>query len=482
MLHAGIRAIRKYLFNQNTSTIEKIISIVGYIYLSFVLVFLGIILNKAIDSIYQEVAVSYKFSLVLAIFFLFLLILRLFFQKLSLSWVYPLLFLGVKRRDISIAMQVLSIFSFYNVVPFLFFTPFLIEHIFLVEGVGKFMEWIAFLLLTTLFINSLVLFFKILFQRYLKPIITLLVVFFLVIDFTWYNVVKSAFTFLHTFSLAEYLVVLSLLYLLFSFINVLVLKRRLYLDKISDKKTPSSINVLTNKYSASMSMTAFFVELKLILRNTRPRTYVISGLILACLWSVLFYESITNGFDYITYWYCVLIVLPVFINYSQYLFSWESCYISFLLTNLNYEHLIKSKYYLLTTFNLLILLAAIIFGLYDIRFFWNLLPLIIFNQGIGIMLLIYLATYNSKGIDLSKGAFMNYEGTTFNQFLMIFIYLLLFAIAGLPYLVFNSYLPGHLILLFSGTLGMIFSKKAISRLTEHLRARSEKLFIGLSTS
>jgi len=81
MFYRGIRAIRKYLFSQNMSIIEKIISIFGYIYLSFVLVFLGIILNKAIDLIYQEVAVFYKFGLVLTIFYLFLLILRLFFQN-----------------------------------------------------------------------------------------------------------------------------------------------------------------------------------------------------------------------------------------------------------------------------------------------------------------------------------------------------------------------------------------------------------------
>ena len=43
----------------------------------------------------------------------------------------------------------------------------------------------------------------------------------------------------------------------------------------------------------------------------------------------------------------------------------------------------------------------------------------IFNIGVNIYLLLFFATYNTRKLDLSKSSAMNYQGTTYKNFLIV---------------------------------------------------------------
>lgn len=70
----------------------------------------------------------------------------------------------------------------------------------------------------------------------------------------------------------------------------------------------------------------------------------------------------------------------------------------------------------------------------------------IFNTGVNIYLLLYLCTYNTKRIDLSKASAMNYQGTTFKSFLIVL------PIMFVP-MILVTVTPSHLFLNDNGLMG-----------------------------
>ena len=57
----------------------------------------------------------------------------------------------------------------------------------------------------------------------------------------------------------------------------------------------------------------------------------------------------------------------------------------------------------------------------------------LFNLGVNSFVLMFSATYNVKRIELTKGAFFNYEGVGANQFVMLLPLLLIPIFIYLPF-------------------------------------------------
>ena len=87
---------------------------------------------------------------------------------------------------------------------------------------------------------------------------------------------------------------------------------------------------------------------------------------------------------------------------------------------------------------------------------WKLLPILaaswLFNIGIHSILSAYIATRNYKGLDLSKGASFNYQGTGAAQWVYSFIILIVGALIYFPFALLINKWAGIIAI---GTLGLI---------------------------
>ena len=102
----------------------------------------------------------------------------------------------------------------------------------------------------------------------------------------------------------------------------------------------------------------------------------------------------------------------------------------------------------------------------------------IFNSGVNIFLLLYLATYNTKRIDLSKSSAMNYQGTTFKSFLIVLpiMFVPIMTIYGITMI--SSMKVALLVLTFLGLLGIVFRKQLITICVKQFNNRKYALAEG----
>ncbi len=144
-------------------------------------------------------------------------------------------------------------------------------------------------------------------------------------------------------------------------------------------------------------------------------------------------------------------------NYGQLFLSWNSPHFDFFLThNEGIEALVKGKYLLFFGISV----GAFLLALPYVYYGWNILfvhtATFLFNLGINIHIIVYLALWKPKPMDLDKGSMFNYEGMGAAQFLMAI------PMMGLPYVI---YLPvawlvnemvGLVVLGSVGVMGIIF--------------------------
>src|SRR5690606_21794881 len=129
---------------------------------------------------------------------------------------------------------------------------------------------------------------------------------------------------------------------------------------------------------------------------------------------------------------------------------------------------------LLISISLLCFLLSVPYVYFGWKFLLIHLATFLFNAGILIHMIIYLALWKPKPMDLNKGGMFNYEGVGAAQFLMIIPMMVAPYAIYLPFaLIFNSYVG----LLALGTIGVIgvlfFNKLAKMNVNRVLKNRYE---------
>jgi hypothetical protein len=106
------------------------------------------------------------------------------------------------------------------------------------------------------------------------------------------------------------------------------------------------------------------------------------------------------------------------LNHMQFLFSWQTAQFDQLMTAKHgIKTYIKSKLNLLRILNTLSFTLSFLYAFID----WRVIPfhlcLYLFNMGLIIPLGTMVNMYNSKGLDLSQGTSMNYQGVGISSFI-----------------------------------------------------------------
>ena len=431
--------LKSFWRSKNTGksiAIKVVMGILIFIMFLYVLA-LGIFLDKILKASFPEQNLIISFCGIILVYYLFDLLMRLQLQELPTLKVQPYLHLPVKRNSVVGYLALTALFSFFNLWPIVIFTPFILKIVLPQNGGPATTAFIISIFALAIFNNYLALYIKR--KANLNGWIFLIAGAVLALitsgDYVWhlYSLHSISYFFFGNLLAKPWLALLpAVLAVAVYYVNFYYLKGNLYLEELSSKKEShkSSTEIpFLSRFGHIGDLVAN--EVKLILRNKRPRSALIMGLFFM-FYGLIFYTNpkLGEGFKIFVGMFMTGIFI---INYGQFMFSWQASHFDGLLVSkIKFNDFLKAKYLLFTivsTVAFILTTPYVYFGwrtvlIHFVMYLWNL--------GINTTIVLYFANRNYKRIDLSKGASFNWEGVGASQLLLSFP-LILF-----PYLI---YLP-----------------------------------------
>lgn len=411
--------------NTGKSIAIRIVMAVFVLYLLTNILFLSFFLDQILKGVFPGQDVITSFNGLLLYYFLFDLLTRYQMQELPTLSVQPYLHLPVKRNKIVNYLSLTSLFSAFTIAPFILCLPFLIKVLLPQWGAAPF----AALLVCIWGFNTFNHFFILWLKRKENVNSWFMLLFLLLLaavafhDFYWHGASVSHYSSLLFSSILAHPVYsagIALLGLGMYMLNYTYLKSNLYLEELfsssSTKKSGSDYPFL-NRFGKVGDLAA--TEIKLILRNKRPKSTVTKGA-LFLFYGLIFYQNPKFGDNLFALMFCPMLMTGMFIiNYGQFMFGWQSGHFDGILTNkISVRDFFRSKFLIFTIISGLTFLLTtpyVYFGwkilmMHTVMFAWNL--------GVNTVLVLYFANLNFKRIDLSKGASFNWEGTGASQWIL----------------------------------------------------------------
>jgi len=423
--------------------------VLGFFMLYFLVVALGVGfgMSHVLLQTFPDQDIIKSFNGIILYYFAFDFLMRLQLQDLPTLSVIPYLHLKIPRQKIIGFLNVKALFSAFNLWPFFLFLPFCLTNIESVYGILVTLMYIISVLSIMIFNNYLALYVK---RRSISNV--------------WYTVIGLAI--IASCAALEYYKLISIMnfsdvifrtiathpYLGFVFsilafgifkLNSAYLRKNLYAEELSsaDEKKASTDYAFLNRFGRVGELAA--LELKLILRHKRSRTALFMGF-LFLFYGFIFYKQpaiAKNAFGQMMFGAIFMTGISIII-YGQFMFAWQSTHFDGLLSNrINFKDFIKAKFLLFTIGCTMITLLASFYGFLSPKLLLLHLTAYLYNIGFGTVVVMYLANYNYKRLDINKSTTFNYQGTGANQWLLMFPYALTpiliylpFGLLGLPYL------------------------------------------------
>jgi hypothetical protein len=428
----------------------------------------GIFLPRIIGALAEGQDPIVVLNSYLIYFFLGEFMYRYFLQTLPVIELESLLHLPIGKGRIISMLLIRSFISALSVIAILLFLPSAFQIIAPEYGTSGAVFWIGSIVLTSWTMHWFMLWFK---QRFEDGLIGIIVVFAILAlgagssYMGWFNLgelTKPIFDFALT-SLIP-MVILAVL-----MTGTFILCRKFYLDNayLEDLAAEDEIRFVGQSIGFfsrfGLAGELANLEWKLIIRHKKSRTILmLSSFFL--LYGLFFYtqpeyQSEDGGISAIFIFVGVFITGIFMIQYGQQFLSWNSGNFDFFLNRKGgIESLVKGKYLLFISISVICFLASIPYAYFG----WNILLVhiatFLFNIGILIHVIIYLALWKPKPMDLNKGAMFNYEGVGAAQFLIIIPMMVGPYLIYLPFsLLFNDYV-GLLALGISGIIGILAFK------------------------
>jgi len=437
------------------------IMLLGYLLLA------GLFLNKLLEQFAPNQDTISVLNESLIFFFLAEFMFRYFIQKLPVIELESLLHLPISKRKIMHMLLGRSFFSPISLIPIFLFGPFAFQIISTDYGLSGAIGWFGTILLISWTMHWFMLWFK---QRFEDSLIGVLIVFLTLLlgggvtYMGWFNMgelVAPVFTFAMTSFMP-----LAVMFILCAFGYYLAFNYYLnnaYLEDLAKEEEVRFVNRSVGFFSRfGMAGELADLEWKLIIRHKKSRSFLMLSAFFL-LYGLIFYDNPEynaaegGGFSFLFIFVGVFITGIFMIQYGQLFLSWNSGYFDFFLSRQDgIKNLVKGKYLLLLAISTLCFLLSIPYVYFGWKFLLIHLATFLFNAGIMIHLIIYLALWKPKPMDLNKGAMFNYEGVGAAQFLMIIPMMIAPYAIYVPFaLLFNSYV-GLAALGSFGIIGILF--------------------------
>ncbi len=256
--------------------------------------------------------------------------------------------------------------------------------------------------------------------------------------------------------------------------NYWFLRSRLYPEEVVRKKEKKLDSLSDIRYLKTLGLTGQLIslDLRLIWRHKRTR-------------SIVFMAPLFLGYGLFFYtvpiyreMYSFLIFVGIFmtggmmLNYLNYCFGYESNYFDNILANYkDYGRYIRTKF----IFALVIASACYVLTIPYIFFGTDIFILntmtFLYNIGFLSFILLYIATFSTKRMDLSKGAAFNYQGLGATHWLAMLPAFLLPVFIYLPFSWAGYPKAGLLFIGALGLTGLLFSRQLLAVIIRQFRKR-----------
>lgn len=443
-------------------------------------------LIRSAHSLDDAAPIFTELNQLLLYYFLFDLFLRFFMQSFPLLSVQPLLVMPIDRRKIFHFILVRSLPNFFNLLPVILALPVLFRAVVPEVGATAGVAWLVLVLLIGAINHYLVFLLKRMFS--IKPV--LIFVLLMVIGGIFYLDTTGAIGLSTAFAAAVQTLVSQPIWLLVPLAIVAGLYTALfrrfrqyaYLDAfVSNSQERVSARQFTWLDRFGNLGELIRLDLKLIWRNKRPRTMMLIG-VLFIVYPLIFVEALEASF-------VTAIFLGIFISgflmiqYGQFMLSWESTFFDFMLTrNFSIREYFEAKYYFFAAFVVIFTVLSMAYGFLSLDLPLAFAACALFNMGINSIILMYSATYNVKRIELTKGAFFNYEGVGANQFVMILPLLLVPIFIYLPFGIWANKYVGLAVLAGLGVIGIVFRDRFIDMIVRQFQKRKYAMSAGFKST
>ncbi len=469
--------VRSQGFERNIIT--QILTILFAVYVIVGAFIIGNTLKVMLELQYGSDNMVTEFCRLILYYFSFDLIVRFLWQGLPTLTIQPYLIQNIKRKQLIFFLNVRSLFTFFNIIPFVLFLPFVFTVI--AKLYGNMFGFIFTISLSSLFIGN---HFWILFIKKQTTNSNFWMVGFFLFLLLFYTL--SYFKIIGTDLLEgiiniRWLNIIPILYYVLGFyFNNKLLRNNFYFDNtsISAEKQNASKNSLLQKIIENGSF--FDLDIKLILRNKRPRSMLMMSLLFLFYGLITFKTGIIDKGELALPLLGSILVIGLFsMNYSQFIFSWQSSYFDGLLT-----HNIIPKEYIKSKFRLIIICCSISFFLssfyvfIDWRIILILLSAYLYCIGILPIISIYFGMYNYKKLDISKSSSFNYQGTGAPQWIYSFIFLLLGVIIYIPMYIYYSAWYGVIGIATIGFINLLLQNWWVTLLNNRLQKNKYKILSG----
>ena len=363
--------------------------------------------------------------------FLLLFLARLLFQNTPQVNIGPYLHLPISRSALVRFFSFAALFHLHNLLPLAFFIPFWISNLALDYPTSTSLSWLAAVVAILGLSNYLVICIHLVMARRALPVWLLgggtcgLIA----LDYwqQWgYTGALSSAVFDSLLGPSGPVLALALLAttsLLFG-LTCRLLKDHLHDEAPSEKGfTTRSQSLLDRLASLGPIGRLMALEIKLAIRNKRPRQILWSALMFVPLGLVNF-MLLTRGssdFTFLHYLWGCLLTSGFVINYGQLMFGWESLYFDgHLARPVNFRHLLWAKLLLMQISCPVLALVCLPFLLiFAPELLVSYSVFLLYNIGFSSACILFFATMNRKRLYIARSSFFNQEGTSLHHLLVI---------------------------------------------------------------
>lgn len=402
--------------------------------------------------------------------------LRYFLQQLPVMNIKPMLLLPVKRHSVIQFLLLKTSFSFFNILPLLFFIP--LSIVLLVKGYEPFMVilWFVSILAISFSINFL----NFILNKNNTAFYVVLALLGSFIGLQYFNVFDiTPYTgvLFNSFYEVGYTAVLplALVYFLFK-MNYRLLRTNFYVDGAvqAKKEKFKSYNLeFLNRFG---TLATFLKnDVKMITRNARPKQVLLMSFLFLFYGLIFFTNDTYTDVPVILAFASIFVTGGFLITFGQLVPSWDSEYYKLMMSqNVSYKKYLESKWLLMA----IGCLVSFILSTPYIYFGWDIYAMIAagasFNIGLNSFITLYGGALNRVPVELNQRAkaFSNTQGFNPTQLIIslpkIFGPMLIFYV---PYKLI-SFNAGIIALALSGVLGLIF-KSYFLKIIENLYQKNK---------
>jgi len=471
--------------NTGKSIAVRIIMGLMILYLLGCVSVVGFALDEILKKTVKNGDITEVFCGIILLYFLFEQLSRMQLQELPTLRVQPYLHLPVKRNTIVGYLAFTALFSFFNLWPIILFFPFIIKSVVPAFGWGPASAFMVAILSIAIFNNYLAIYVKRKsnINGWVYVIFSAVLAFIVAADFAWhlYSIKDVSYMFFGALLKHPALALVPVFMAVAMYVfNFFYLKQNLYLEELSRKKASyknSTEYPILDRFGAIGDQVAN--EIKLILRNKRPRSaFIMSAVFL--FYGLIFYSNPQfKNSDWPKLFVGMFITGFFIISYGQFLYSWQAAHFDGLMVSkVSFKDFLKAKFLLFTAVST----ATFVFTTPYAYFGWRtvLIHFIMYlwNLGINIYIVLYFANRNAKRIDLSKGASFNWEGVGATQLLLSFPLLLAPYIIYVPFKIFHLENVGLAVMAAMGIAGILTRNFWLEKLVQDFYRRKYTITEG----